>query len=328
MIFNHRSRATTIANLILAVLAASLTSSVLAEEVESKLTPATTATAKTSGTKRALILCGLPGDAAHHKLYSETVTKLHEGVSQRLGFTDVQILFGDESVDADADIIKSAGQATREELEKSITALRSRLQPEDTLWVIVVGHSHYDGKHSWLNLPGPDIQQFDFAKLFEGIPAAEQVFFLTTPTSGFYIKPLSAKGRVIITATETDWETNETEFPHELARMLAAPPDAKEFDIDEDGTISLFDLYVTVARNLAQSYLEREFLATEHPLLDDNGDGRGTEVQIDFLTEELGGRAKLKKPPSVSISSTADGSVSKSITLSFSRMERMPPIAE
>ena len=32
-------------------------------------------------------------------------------------------------------------------------------------------------------------------------------------------------------------------------------------------------------------------MSTEHALLDDNGDGRGTELQLDFLTEEEGGRA-------------------------------------
>ena len=272
-----------------------------------------------AGMKRGLILCGLSGDAAHHKLYSETVTKLHEGLTKRLGFSDVQVLFGDESQEADADVIKSADRASREELEKSVTALRAKLQADDSLWVIVVGHSHYDGKHSWLNLPGPDIHQTDFSKLFADLPAREQVFFMTTPTSGYYIKPLSAKGRVVISATETDWETNETEFPHELARILSVPPETKELDIDEDGAISLFDLYVTVARNLAQSYVEWELLATEHPLLDDNGDGRGTEVQIDFLTEEQGGRAKPKKPATSPMNSTGDGRASKSILLAFSR---------
>ncbi len=283
--------------------------------------PATAATrsAGASGTRQALVVCGLSGDAAHHKLYSETVTKLHEGLTQRLGFADVQVLFGDEPVDADAEVIKSAGRATREELEKSVTALRTKLQPDDALWVIVVGHSHYDGKHSWLNLPGPDIHQTDFAKLFADLSAREQVFFMTTPTSGYYVKPLSSKGRVVISATETDWETNETEFPHELARILSAPPETKELDIDEDGAISLFDLYVTVARNLAQSYVDRELLATEHPLLEDNGDGRGTEVQIDFLTEEQGGRAKPKKPVISPMNSTGDGRASKTIVLAFSR---------
>lgn len=285
---------------------------------------------RAKGTKRAILLCGLSGDAAHHKLYSETVTKLHEGLTKRLGFVDadVQVYFGDESQESDSDLIKSASRATREELEKSVTALRAKLQPDDALWVIVVGHSHYDGKHSWLNLPGPDIQQHEFARLFQGLSAAQQVFVLTAPTSGFYIKPLSAKGRVVISATEVDWETNETEFPHELARVLSSPPESKEFDIDQDGAITLFDVYVTVARNLAQSYVEREFLATEHPLLDDNGDGRGTEVQLDFLTEEQGGRAKPRKPGASSKISAGDGRVAKSISLSFARTESTAPPAE
>lgn len=277
------------------------------------------------GSKRALILCGLSGDAAHQKLFSETVVKLHAGLTKQLGFatSDVQVLFGDVPQEPDDEVIKSAGRATREQLEKTVAALREKLQADDVLWVIVVGHSHYDGKHSWLNLPGPDIHQTDFAKLFADLSAREQVFFVTTPTSGYYIKPLAAKGRVVISATETDWETNETEFPHELARVLSSPPEAKEFDIDEDGAISLFDLYVTVARNLAQSYVDRELLATEHPLLDDNGDGRGTEVQIDFLTEEQGGRAKPKKPSTSPMNSAGDGRTSKSITLSFSRAAAM-----
>ncbi len=307
-----------------------LTSFAVADDPQVKPASAGTATAGASGTRRAIILCGLSGDAAHHKLFSETVGKLHAGLCQRLGFAaaDVRVLFGDEPEDSDDDIIKSASRATREEFEQSVAALRVKLQPDDALWVIVVGHCHYDGKHSWLNLPGPDIQQFEFAKLFSGLTAAQQVFFITTPTSGYYIKPLSAKGRVVISATEVDWETNETEFPHELARVLSSPPEAKEFDIDQDGAVTLFDLYVTVVRNLAQSYLERELLATEHPLLDDNGDGRGTDVQIDFLSEEQGGRAKPRKPSTAPTNPTGDGRISKSVPLALSRTESTRPPVE
>lgn len=280
-----------------------------------------------AGTKRAMILCGLSGDAAHHKLFSESLDKLHEGLTKQLGFAtdNVQLLFGDEAQEADSEFLKSAKRATREELEKSVAELRDKLQPDDALWVFVLGHSHYDGKHSWLNLPGPDIQQIEFAKLFADVTVREQVFFLTTPTSGFFIKPLSAKGRVIITATEVDFETNETEFPHQLARLLSSPPPTKEFDIDNDGAITLFDLYITVVRNLAQSYLDGELLATEHPLLDDNGDGRGTELQIDFLTVEQGGRMKPNKPQPVKLAPSADGSHSKSIRLAFPPKEAPPP---
>lgn len=284
---------------------------------------------ETAGTKRALILCGLSGDATHHKLFAETVSKLHTGLSQQLGFAagDVQVLFGDEAQESDAEPIKSARRATREELEKTVAELREKLRPEDTVWILVLGHSHYDGKHSWLNLPGPDIQQTDFAELFADVKAREQVFVITTPTSGFFVKPLSAKGRVVITATEADWETNETEFPHELARMLSEPPPAKEFDIDQDGRGTLFDLYVTVVRNLAQSYLERELLATEHPLLDDNGDGRGTEVQIDYLTVDQGGRAKPNKPVVIALKPGSDGSLSKTIALPLTPKDSASPVS-
>jgi hypothetical protein len=185
----------------------------------------------------------------------------------------------------------------------------------DAVWVIVLGHTHYDGRNSWLNLPGPDLNQNDFAKPFADFKAGEQVFFLTTSTSGFFIKPLAAKNRVVISATEADFETNETEFPQELVRVLTAPPAAKEFDIDADGTATLFDLYLNVTKNLAQSYADRELLATEHPLLDDNGDGKGTEVQTDYLPESLGGRARPGKPVVDNAISGRDGHLARTIAI-------------
>ena len=53
----------------------------------------------------------------------------------------------------------------------------------------VLGHAHYDGKNSWLNLPGPDLNQAEFANLFAPVQCTEQVFFMTTAASGFFVKP-------------------------------------------------------------------------------------------------------------------------------------------
>ncbi|HUQ69212.1 MAG TPA: hypothetical protein VM165_06805 [Planctomycetaceae bacterium] len=270
-----------------------------------------------SGVKRALIVCGLSGDAGRHKQFAETIGRLRDGLVGQLQFaeTDIEVLFGDEPADGDADAIRTSARATREEFELRARALRERTRPEDGVWVIVLGHSHYDGRQSWLNLPGPDLHQGEFAKLFEGLTAREQVFIVTTPTSGFFVKPLSAKGRVVITATEADWETNETEFPHEFARVLSGLETAENLDVDKDGRVSLFDLYVTVVRTLAQSYLERELLATEHALLDDDGDGRGTEVQIDYLTIDQGGRLQPNRPASPPVMTKGDGVLAKTVNL-------------
>lgn len=280
-----------------------------------------------AGTRRALIICGHPGDKEHRKPFAETVEKLQQALVGRLGFAadEVRVQFGGPIAEGEGPVLKDVrGGATRDEIEAEAADLHSRLQPDDTLWVIVIGHAHYDGRHAFLNLPGPDLHEQDFGKLFEGLACREQVFFMTNPASGFYIKPLSAQGRVVITATEADLEVNETLYPHALAEVLAGPW-PENFDVDQDGVATLFDVYIAVARNVADRYFSTEILPTEHALLDDNGDRRGTEVQIDYLTVEQGGRAIAGKAPPQR-RETADGAFSARLRLSV--VFEKPALAE
>jgi hypothetical protein len=250
---------------------------------------------------RALIICGLPGDADHRKLFAETVEKLYAGLTTRLGFVPdrVRVLFSDETSEKDGPALRAnRGPATREKLAEIVADIRQSLNAGDALWVFVLGHAHFDGRFSWLNLPGPDVNQVEFGKLFEPVACREQVFFITTPVSGYFVKPLSSAGRIVISATEADAEVNETMFPLKLAVALAEPPPMAEFDSDGDGRATLLDAYLWSAKTTAQEYLSGELLATEHSLLDDDGDGRGSEVQLDYLSEELGGRLRAGRQPS------------------------------
>jgi hypothetical protein len=272
--------------------------------------------------RQALIVCGLPGDEDHRKLFAETVEKLYAGLTTRLGVLPdrVTILFSGEPADNDGPALRAnRGPATREKLAETAAELEKSLRPEDALWVFVLGHAHFDGRSSWLNLPGPDMNQLEFGKLFAGLTCREQVFFITTATSGFFVRPLSAAGRIVIAATEADAEVNETNFPHKLAIALTEPPPMSEFDVDGDGRPTLFDAYLWCAREIAKEYASGELLATEHSLLDDDGDGRGSELQLDYLGEELGGRLRAgkKRPPL----RTTDGMRIRSILLP------MPPAA-
>ncbi len=269
------------------------------------------------GTKRALILCGLPGDAEHRKPFAESVDKIRQALIDNYGFAaaEIRVQSGGPVAEGEGPVLSGVrGRGTREELESEAAELRKVLKPDDTLWVIVIGHAYYDGKHSYFNIPGPDINEQDFAKLFAGLQAREQVFFIGIPASGFYIKPLSAKGRVVISATEADLEVNETLFPLSLAEVLANPPPPADFDVDHDGRRTLIDLYIVLAQNVAQRYTDEELLATEHSLLEDNGDGRGSELQIDYLKVEQGGRAKEGQRPPL-IRENADGALSMRIIL-------------
>jgi hypothetical protein len=266
--------------------------------------------------RQALIVCGLPGDEEHRQLFAETIEKLYAGLTSRLGLSadHIAVLFSAEPAEKDGPAVRaSRGPATREKLAETAAELEKSLESEDALWVFVLGHAYFDGRFSWLNLPGPDMNQLEFAKLFAGLACREQVFFITTPASGFFVKPLSAAGRVVISATEADAEVNETIFPHKLAIALAEPPPLAEFDVDVDGRSTLLDAYLWCAREIAQEYAAGELLATEHSLVDDDGDGRGSELQLDYLSEELGGRVRAgKKRPALR---TTDGARIRSILL-------------
>jgi hypothetical protein len=270
-----------------------------------------------SGTRRALLICGLPGDAAHRTLYGGAVEKIAQALTEEYGFpkSEVFVRFGDEPRDGDGPAVRGArGLSTREGIEGDVAEIRRRSGPRDALWVIVVGHGHYDGRHSHLNLPGPDPDERQFAGIFRGIAAGEQVFFLTTSASGFFLKPLAAPGRVVVTATEPDLEVNETLFPHALADVLAHPPD--DTDRDGDGSLSLLELYLAVVADVMRRYEADENLPTEHARLDDNGDGRGSELQEDYLPPEGGpDAAAARKRPARRTGPKDDGARAAAIRL-------------
>jgi hypothetical protein len=297
-----------------ALLTLSFTSRLLASELTE---PSATAT------RRALIICGFTGDTPEHDVkFAATIQKLHVALTERFGISpeNIQVLFGGKPPEGDSPnpLLQSALPSTRENIEQAVSNLSQVTIPADGLWVICLGHVHYDGKHAWFNIPGPDLHAAEFAKLFASNRASEQVFFVTMSCSGYFIKPLSAQGRVIISATEPDWETSETDFPHELAELLANPPPVSEMDIDQDGAVTLLDLFLLTAKRVTLSYLDQQYLVTEHALLDDDGNGQGTELQRDFLTVEQGGRVRPSRKPTKPVSSIkGDGVLARTIPLTI-----------
>jgi hypothetical protein len=219
-----------------------------------------------------LILVSLPGDEEHEKLFPAIVKQWRDWLTGKMGFdaAEIHVLFGDKAQDE-----ISSSPITREAIEKETARLKETLQPTDRLWVFFLGHANFDGEHAWLHLPGPDINEDDLGKLFAGLKCQEQIFWLTTSESGRFIKSFSAKGRIVISATRPAGEDNETEFPQALSTVAIRP--VEELDIDKDGKISALELYYRVFVEVQARYAADKRVPTEHSLLDDNGDGVGTE---------------------------------------------------
>jgi hypothetical protein len=256
--------------------------------------PAPAADAAGIPKRHALIICGHPGDGDHAKSFAATVKKLGDGLAKTAGIPveRQRVLFGTEPP---KDLPGATGPATREAVAAAAAEMKKAVGPDDGLWVICLGHGHHDGRQAWWNLPGPDLTAAEFGRLFADLSCKEQVFVMTFSLSGYFVAPLARKDRVVIAATEADAEPNETRFPGIFADVLAAGLKPEEHDVDTDGRLTLFDLYVVTAKEVAALYATNEQLATEHAQLDDDGDGVGHELQNAYLPEEQGGTPPGKK---------------------------------
>jgi hypothetical protein len=139
------------------------------------------------------------------------------------------------------------------------------------LWLVLIGHGTFDGKEAKFNLRGPDFSATDLRQWLQPFRRPLAVID-TSSASGPFVNKLSAAGRVVITATKSGQEQNYARFGGYLAEAMADP----KADLDKDGQTSLLEAFLIAARRTSEFYQLEGRLATEHALLDDNGDGLGT----------------------------------------------------
>jgi hypothetical protein len=158
------------------------------------------------------------------------------------------------------------------DLTRLLTVLTNEAaKPAGELWLVFIGHGTYDGHSAKFNLRGPDITATDLTAALK--PCLRPLAVIDCASaSGPFINSLSGPNRVIITATRSGSEVNATRFGGYLAKAIADPA----ADLDKDGQTSLLEAFLLASRETQQFYREAGRLATEHALLDDNGDGLGT----------------------------------------------------
>jgi hypothetical protein len=159
-------------------------------------------------------------------------------------------------------VLKGEG-ATREALENSLDSLRTRAKAADSVVVMLVGHGSYDGEAYKMNLPGPDMDGEEFAKLLAAVPARSQLVVNATSASGAILEKWAADGRTLITATRSGFERNATRFAQHFAAALAAG----SADINKNGAITAQEAFDYASRSVADSFEKDGTLATEHPQL-------------------------------------------------------------
>lgn len=218
--------------------------------------------------KFAVIINGAGGEEEYAKQFEEWTKALKDALTERYGFDPAKM-----RVLTEKPANSSAPRATAEEVRRTFALLKSDLTADNVLFVFLIGHGSFDGKESKFNLVGPDLPASEYNSLLSALPTRRIVVINMSSASGEFAKSLSAKGRIVITATRSGQETNATHFPGFFIDAL----NATDADTDQDGHISVLEAFVYANRLTAEFYTRAGRLATEHALLEDNGDGIGHE---------------------------------------------------
>ncbi|HEY5911591.1 MAG TPA: hypothetical protein VJA21_13410 [Verrucomicrobiae bacterium] len=181
----------------------------------------------------------------------------------------------------------------------------------DPLWLVFIGHGTFDGKEARFNLRGPDVTAAELRDWLQPF-RRPLVFIDTTSASAPFLNQLSATNRVIVTATRSGNEQNFARFGLCFADALVNG----DSDLDKDGQTSVLEAFLSASTHVAEFYKTGGRLATEHALIDDNGEGLGTPA------DWFRGVRPIKKPEG---SAAVDGARAHQLHLVLSQAEQELP---
>jgi hypothetical protein len=166
----------------------------------------------------------------------------------------------------------SKESSDRERLQKLLGEMNA--ESNSTLWLVFIGHGTFDRHTAKFNLRGPDVSAEELATWLGPIKRPVAIVQCASASAPF-INRLAGEKRVVITATKSGDEQNFARF----GQYISAAISDMASDLDKDGQVSLLEAYLTACRQVEEYYDAEARLASEHALLDDNGDGLGTPAE-------------------------------------------------
>lgn len=164
----------------------------------------------------------------------------------------------------------SDGEDDAKIFKKSLAEIKSA-----HLWVVLIGHGSFDGREAKFNVRGPDFTDDELVLWLEAYEG-QLALINTASASGSLIRKAAKPERIVITATKNESEISYTRFGRYFAKAIAG---AEEADLDNDEQVSLLEAFLNASAETALFYKKEGRLATEHALIDDNGDERGSRAE-------------------------------------------------
>ena len=219
----------------------------------------------------ALIVVGLGGNADYRDRFHNQAVALREAFTSKHGMLTEHVTYLGERPESAPEIVTD--KSTRDNVLSYLSTIAQQMGPSDRLLVILIGHGTSDQAEARFNITGPDLAPSDLQMALTGFPTQTLALVHTGSASGGFLEPLSGPNRIIITATRTQRERNATEF----AQFFVEAITGESADLDKDERVSLLEAYQYAREEVIRFYEDENEILTEHAVLDDNGDGTGSE---------------------------------------------------
>jgi hypothetical protein len=248
------------------------------------------ASAPVSAATYTVVVAGLGGEASYEQKFREHAAAVVSAAEKAAGST--------------ANVISLTGDTARAEaVRREFKTIAGRMTANDSAVIVLIGHGTYDGENYRFNVPGPDLTDADLGRLFDGLPARDQLIINATSASGAALERWQKPRRVVITATKSGGEKTATRFAQFWAQAVAS--DAA--DINKDEIVTAAEAYEYASRQVEAAFKADTAMATEHARLVGDDAGR-------FTVARLGTAALAPENPEVAALLTQRGTIEQDLT--------------
>ena len=203
-------------------------------------------------------VAGLGGEQEYAQRFQSQAQEIDKLIRAGGPDANVQTLFGDK--------------AAKAQVQSALASVAKQAKPGDAFVLMLIGHGSFDGTDYKINLPGPDLSAVELGALLDRIPATRQLVVNMTSASGGSRAALMKANRIVITATKSGSEKNATIFARYWVEALRDPAT----DTDKNETVSALEAFIYAEQKTSQFFDTQKRLATEHPTLEDTGQGDGS----------------------------------------------------
>lgn len=220
--------------------------------------------------KYALIITGAAASDEIRERFWQWSLSLHDTLARDYGYTrDTITLLFDDGPDAQDPNFRVDGSSRREDIESNLARLANELASGDQLSIIMIGHGSSTDSAAKFNIVGPDITGEEFAILLQPLNQQDIVIINSTSSGYEFAADLSARGRVVLSATRSRAERYDPMF----MRFFIEALDGQKGDRDKNQRVSILEAYLYASQSVLGWYSDQGRLPTERAVIDDNGDG-------------------------------------------------------